>query len=75
MYVVLGTTKCEFCNKAKHLLEEKGIAFMPYSVDTASSRWLLTLMRQAGMNTVPQIWDNEGRHVGGYSELKEQLDD
>lgn len=47
---------------------------MSYSVDTVSSRWLLTLMRQAGMNTVPQIWDNEGHHVGGYSELKEQLD-
>jgi len=74
MYIVLGTSKCGFCNKAKNLLEEKGIAFMPYSVDTVSSRWLLTLMRQAGMNTVPQIWDNEGHHVGGYNELKEQLD-
>jgi len=74
MYVVLGTSKCGFCNKAKNLLEEKGIAFMPYSVDTVSSRWLLTLMRQAGMKTVPQIWDNEGHHVGGYNELKEQLD-
>ena len=75
MYVLLGTSKCEFCNKAKNLLEEKGIAFMPYSVDTVSSRWLLTLMRQAGMNTVPQIWDNEGHHVGGYNELKERLND
>jgi len=75
MYVVLGTSKCGFCNKAKNLLEEKGIAFMPYSVDTVSSRWLLTLMRQAGMNTVPQIWDNEGYHVGGYNELKERLND
>jgi glutaredoxin len=31
-------------------------------------------MKEAGMTTVPQIWDNEGRHVGGYTELKERLD-
>jgi glutaredoxin len=74
MYVILGTTKCEFCNKAKTLLQKEGIGFMSYSVDTVSSRWLLTLLKQAGMTTVPQIWDNEGRHVGGYTELKERLD-
>jgi len=74
MYVILGTTKCEFCNKAKTLLQKEGIGFMSYSVDTVSSRWLLTLLKQAGMTTVPQIWDNEGRHVGGYTQLKERLD-
>jgi len=73
MYIVLGTNNCGFCNTVKEILEDKDIAFMSYSVDTVSSRWLLTLMRQAGMNTVPQIWDNEGHHVGGYSELKEHL--
>ena len=75
MYVILGTTKCEFCNKAKTLLQKEGIGFMSYSVDTVSSRWLLTLLKQAGMTTVPQIWDNEGHHVGGYTQLKEHLDD
>jgi len=75
MYVILGTTKCEFCNKAKTLLQKEGIGFMSYSVDTVSSRWLLTLLKQAGMTTVPQIWDNEGRHVGGYTQLKERFDD
>ncbi len=74
MYVILGTTKCEFCNKAKTLLQKEGIGFMSYSVDTVSSRWLLTLLKQGGMTTVPQIWDNEGHHVGGYTELKERLD-
>jgi glutaredoxin len=55
------------------LLQKEGIGFMSYSVDTVSSKWLLTLIKQAGMTTVPQIWDNEGRHVGGYNELKERL--
>ena len=74
MYIVIGTSSCGFCTHAKNLLEEKGIAFMSYSVDTVSSRWLLTLIRQANLNTVPQIWDNEGHHVGGYKELKERID-
>jgi glutaredoxin len=75
MYVILGTTKCEFCNKAKTLLQKEGIGFMSYSVDTVSSKWLLTLIKQAGMTTVPQIWNHEGKHVGGYKELKELLDE
>ena len=74
MYVILGTTKCEFCNKAKTLLQKEGIGFMSYSVDTVSSRWLLTLIKQAGMTTVPQIWDNNGDYIGGYTELKEKLE-
>lgn len=74
MYVVLGTTKCEFCTKAKHLLQKEGVGFTSYSLDTASSKWLLTLIKQAGMTTVPQIWDNKGNHIGGYTELKEHLE-
>jgi glutaredoxin len=31
-------------------------------------------MLKAGMNTVPQIWDNEGHHIGDYNKLKEHLD-
>jgi glutaredoxin len=73
-YVVLGTTDCEFCTKAKYLLREKGVSFTSYSLDTPSSRWLLTLIKKAGMTTVPQIWDNKGHHVGGYTQLKEHLE-
>ena len=74
MYVILGTDNCKFCTKAKHLLREKRVGFTAYSLRSPSSKWLLTLMKEAGMTTVPQIWDNEGHHVGGYTELKERLD-
>ena len=75
MYVILGTDNCKFCTKAKHLLREKRVGFTAYSLSSPSSKWLLTLMKEAGMTTVPQIWDNEGHHVGGYTQLKERLDD
>jgi len=75
MYVILGTDNCKFCTKAKHLLREKRVGFTAYSLSSPSSKWLLTLMKDAGMTTVPQIWDNEGHHVGGYTQLKERLND
>jgi len=33
----------------------------------------LTLIKQAGMTTVPQVWDNNGDYIGGYTQLKEKL--
>jgi len=74
MYIIITGDQCKFCTKAKHLLREKKVGFTAYSISSPSSKWLLTLMKEAGMTTVPQIWDNEGRHVGGYTELKERLD-
>jgi glutaredoxin len=73
-YVVVGTDKCEFCTKAKNLLRERGVGFTAYSLSSQSSKWLLTLIKQAGMTTVPQIWDNNGDYIGGYTELKEKLE-
>jgi glutaredoxin len=72
-YVILGTAHCEFCTKAKHLMREKRVSFTAYSLDDPSSRWLLTLVKKAGMKSVPQIWDNNGDYIGGYTELALQL--
>jgi glutaredoxin len=54
-------------------MREKRVGFTAYSLDDPSSRWLLTLVKKAGMKKVPQIWDNNGDYVGGYTELKEKL--
>ena len=72
-WIVLGRTQCNFCDDAKALLRGRGIGFVSYSLDSPSSRWLLTLIREAGMTTVPQIFNPQGEHIGGYTELKELL--
>jgi glutaredoxin len=74
MYVILSASHCKFCTKAKHLLREKRVGFTAYSLDDPSSKWLLTLIKEAGMTTVPQIWDNKGNHIGGYTELVQHLE-
>ena len=74
MWVVLGRTQCNFCDSAKELLKGRGYTYTSYSLDSSSSRWLLTLIKNAGMTTVPQIFNPQGDHIGGYTELKELLD-
>ena len=75
MWIVLGRTQCKFCSDAKTMLRGRGLAYVSYTLDDPSSRWLLTLIRQAGMITVPQIFNPQGEHIGGYTELKELLND
>lgn len=75
MWIVLGRTQCNFCDSAKALLKGRGYTYTSYSLDSPSSRWLLTLVKEAGMTTVPQIFDPSGNHIGGYTELKELLND
>jgi glutaredoxin len=74
MWIVLGRTQCNFCDSAKVLLKGRGYTYTSYSLDSPSSRWLLTLIKEAGMTTVPQIFNPQGDHIGGYTELKELLD-
>ena len=74
-WVVLGRTQCNFCYDAKAMLRSKGLAYTSYTLDSPSSKWLLTLIKDAGMTTVPQIFNPKGEHIGGYTELKELLND
>lgn len=71
-YVVVSRSECPFCTMATELLKEKGVAYTCYSLE--SSRWVLDLFKKSNLTTVPQIWDSEGNHIGGYKELKEYLD-
>lgn len=74
MFVVIGRNDCEFCKKAEHLLRDKRLGFVSYQVDSQSSRWLLTLIKQAGYTTVPQIFSPKGSHIGGFTDLKDYID-
>jgi glutaredoxin len=71
MYTIVTRNQCNFCDTAKALLQGLGIEYQELNVQ--ESRWLLDLVKKAGYTTVPQIWDHNGQHVGGYTELKERL--
>lgn len=75
MWVIIGRSQCNFCDTAKAVLQSQSKPFTTYSVDTQSSKWLLTLLVKAGYTTVPQIFDPDGVHVGGYTELVKYLEE
>tara|TARA_B110000908_G_scaffold47848_1_gene58382 strand:- start:3765 stop:3968 length:204 start_codon:yes stop_codon:yes gene_type:complete len=55
---------------AKTMLRDSNVAYTEYNVQSGSSQWVLTLIRQAKHTTVPQIFASDGSHIGGYAELK-----
>ena len=61
---------CPYCFRAKRLLEEKGVAYEEYELNSMPGRRDEMLQRAPGRTTVPQIFIN-GRHVGGSDDLAE----
>ena len=74
MYVIISRDQCNFCDTAKALMKNNGINYIEYNIQTKSSKWLLYLLKRSSITTVPQIFNSEGTHIGGYTELKEYLE-
>ena len=70
MYTIITRDNCSFCDMAKTMLRDSNVAYTEYNVQSGSSQWVLTLIRQANHTTVPQIFSSDGSHIGGYAELK-----
>lgn len=66
--VMYSTAFCGFCQRARGLLERKGIDIQEIKVDEDAGEREKMLKRSGGRRTVPQIFIGE-RHVGGYDEL------
>lgn len=65
--VVYLTPWCPYCNRAKRLLQDRGIKFE--SVDVSGNAEARAWLRKAsGQHTVPQIFIHR-ESVGGYTEL------
>tara|TARA_R110000796_G_scaffold188858_1_gene305802 strand:- start:1119 stop:1364 length:246 start_codon:yes stop_codon:yes gene_type:complete len=73
MYTVITRNNCNYCDKAKVLLDLENIKYVSYNVEDNSSKWVLSLMREAKIKTVPQIFAHDGNYVGGYRDLEEVL--
>jgi len=60
---------CPFCDRAKHLLREKGQEYSETDVEAQPEK-RDEMIRCAGRTTLPQIFI-DGVHVGGFDELAE----
>ncbi len=67
---------CKYCELAKNLLQDQAIGYTTSDVSNDVEKQIL-LRRVFDENlpqptTVPQIWI-DGKHIGGYEELKRFL--
>ncbi len=59
--------QCPFCERAKSLLQSKGIRYREIDITDDEAR-TLEMMRRSRQRTVPQIFIND-EAVGGYEQL------
>jgi glutaredoxin 3 len=59
---------CPYCERAKALLKQRGIAFEEVRVPEDDDAQWEALEKKSGMKTMPQIWAGS-RLIGGYNEL------
>ena len=64
---IYTTHWCPYCDAAKALLEDKGVAYDEIEVTDQETRMAM-VQRAHGRRTVPQIFVGD-THVGGYNEM------
>lgn len=70
MYTIITRNQCNFCDTAKALLRSRKRLYKTYNIQDVENRWILTLMKGAGLTTVPQVFSPSGELIGGYKELE-----
>lgn len=66
--VMYSTGFCGYCQRARNLLERKGIAVREIKIDEDMKERDAMLQKSSGRRTVPQIFIG-ARHVGGFDDL------
>jgi glutaredoxin 3 len=66
--VMYSTNWCGYCERARALLNRKGVPLTEIKVDENPAERDIMLTRSGGRRTVPQIFIGD-RHIGGYDEL------
>lgn len=72
-YTVFGKTGCPYCIKATSLLLDFGKEFRYFNVEEHPEYLEELLKLKPNARTVPQIFDVDGRHIGGYEELYKEI--
>tara|TARA_R110001606_G_scaffold212794_2_gene360577 strand:+ start:91 stop:336 length:246 start_codon:yes stop_codon:yes gene_type:complete len=74
MYTIVTRNNCKYCDKSKEILKINNIPYVTYNLEEASSKWVLSLMKEASLLTVPQVFASDGGLIGGWRELESLLE-
>lgn len=64
---IYTTQWCPYCNAAKSLLQQKGVAYEEIDAESPDDRASM-MQRANGRRTVPQIFIGD-THVGGFDDM------
>jgi len=67
MYKIYSTKLCGYCVMAKQALKNRDIEYE--DIDVHETPEAAVYLRSNNLKTVPQIYDSEGNHIGGYTDL------
>jgi glutaredoxin 3 len=65
---IYTTPFCPYCDRARALLDRKGVAYEEFDSPHGSAHRKAAIERSGGRTTVPQIFIN-GRAIGGSDDL------
>ena len=71
--VIYTTGWCPYCQRARKLLEKKGVSFTEIDVESAPEK-RAEMQARSGRRTVPQIFIGDS-HVGGCDDLHDLEDE
>lgn len=71
MFTIHSKPTCPWCDKAKALLSMRGY---PYEEITYKTVEEIDNFKAKGFRQFPQIFDPQGKHIGGYEALEDHLD-
>ena len=66
---VFSTHRCPYCERAKRLLDRKGVQYEEIYVDTDQEK-LAEMITRTQRRSVPQIFIGD-THIGGYDNMVE----
>ena len=71
MYTIYTTETCGYCYAAKKLLTANDIEYEEIDLNTTEKKNFFK--HETGLKTVPQIYTDNGDHIGGYDDLVEYM--
>ena len=71
MYFMLSRPDCIWCDRAKELMQKKGVDFEVHSI--YDHHMTVRLMLRGKLKTAPQLWYNK-EYVGGYKDLVNHIE-
>jgi len=72
LYRIYSQSGCIYCDAAMDLLDKQQVEYEEVKIDKNDDE--KAFLKSQGFRTVPQIYNELGEHIGGFSDLQEYFE-